>query len=116
MAADDLVPYKFAFAVIGLMLGIVWTLLWSGKMFGYIAAKLINWLVLRDDEVRVASFSAAILYTHAARLLKIQGTTVVFLYAAAANFPKIQIRFVLVLVLTRRNPTRLSPARAFRKS
>lgn len=51
--ADEF-PYKFAFAVIGLMLGIVWTLLWSGKLFGYIVAKLINWLVLRDDEVRVA--------------------------------------------------------------
>lgn len=55
-------PYMFMIATIGLMLGIVWTLLWSGAVFGKIVARALTWFVLPpDEELRIGSIGFATL-------------------------------------------------------
>jgi hypothetical protein len=47
---DTQFPYLFALAAVGLMLGIVWTLLWSSNVFAKIVSRLLSWMVLPDNE------------------------------------------------------------------
>ena len=55
-------PYMFMIATIGLMLGIVWTLLWSGAVFGNLVARLLTWFMLPpDEELRIGSIGFATL-------------------------------------------------------
>jgi hypothetical protein len=55
-------PYMFMIASIGLMLGIVWTLLWSGAVFGNLVARALTWFALPpDEELRIGSIGFATL-------------------------------------------------------